>query len=163
MRDQNTRIRLRNLSLKKEDNPEFYFIVDEHNAIMEQWNKINKDLFNLKQPKILLLGHKARLKSFHKPMETLQSKFIVWNKKAHELLHEPDFIFSEDEESEIGFIHYTNILRDMIGQLDHHMVLIADNFVKVQQRHSNQFNFVIAITSFALTFIALIVTLFTIF
>lgn len=163
MSDQNTRIRLRNPSLRKEDNPKFYVIVDEHNFIMEQWNKINNDLFDLKQPKLLFRGYKARLKSFYKPMEKLQSKFIVWNKKAHELLLKTDFSFSEDEESVIGFIHYTNILRDMIGQLDHHMVLIADNFVKVQQRHSNQFNFVVAITSFALTFIALIVTLFTIF
>lgn len=53
----------------------------------------------------------------------------------------------------MGFIHFGNVLSDMINHLSSNMVLIGDNFVRVQYQHSNQVNFNIAIFS---TFISII-------
>jgi hypothetical protein len=154
---------MRKIDINRKDNPKFFEILDEHNALMQDWNRLNNEFMCIKQPKFLLLGHKARLTSYYVSMESIQGRFIGWNEKAHAFLHKPHFIFSEEEESELGFMHFTGELRFLIHEMDSHMMMLADTFVKLQQRHGNQVNFLIAIASFVLTFVGLLVTIFTIF
>lgn len=152
----------RKLNLKKESNPEYYSILDEHKSLMTEWNRLNLEIFKIKQPKIILLRHKVYLQRLGLEIYALQKKFLIWNSKVSNFVINPHLIFHEDEESEIGFHHFTAILRDIKNTFDNHMVMIATNYNKVQDIHSNQVNFLIAIASFILTLIALIITFVTI-
>lgn len=149
------------LNLKMESNPEYYSIIEDHNLLMTDWNRLNLEIFKTKQPKLFLLCHKKNLLRIGQEIYSLQNKFLIWNSKASDFLNNPHLIFHEDEESEIGFHHFTATLRDIKNTLDNRMVMIATNFNKLQDIHSNQVNFIIATVSFVLTFIALIITLLT--
>ena len=155
-------IRLHKLGLDEKDNPEFYKIVNMHNEIMTEWNRINLELHNLKQPKFFLFFHKSKLKSYNDPMGNLTKKYLEWNKLAKSFIYKPNFIFTEAHEKELGFIHFGNVLSDMINHLSSNMVLIGDNFVKVQYQHSNQVNFNIAIFSTFISLIGLSIAIWTI-
>ena len=152
-------IRPHKLNLKKENNPLFYEIVDEHNAIMADWNKINHELDDMKMPKLISPAFRRRLRSIGLEILELQKQFLQWNDKAYGLLTKPNYIFSEDEERELGFIHYSILLQDIRNCLDNRMVMIVSNFNRVQDLYSSHVNFVIAILSFLLTFLGLIATI----
>lgn len=145
-------VRKHTLGLDRKDNDEFYKIFDEHNDIMEKWNDINKQFHRLKQPVLFLFCYSSKLKTFYKPIEDLQKEFLNWNKKANNFLNKPHFIFSGNQERQLGFLHFTNILSVQINRLNNNMTMIADNFIKIQNNHKNQKNFLIAIFS---TFISL--------
>ena len=150
------------LGLKKENNTEYYEIIDEHNLLMDEWNGLNKKIYTIKQPRLFLFRHKKQLQALGLDILELQKKFLYWDKKVSNFIMNPHLIFSENEEREIGFIHFISVLRDIRNKLDNQMIMIATNFNKLQDGHSNQVNFIIAVASFILTYIGLIVTLLTI-
>jgi hypothetical protein len=152
----------RKLSLKREDNQAYYSIIDGHNNLMDNWNNINKELYDLRQPKVLFWGHKKKLKKVGISLLELQKQFLEWNKQASQMIFDPHLIFQANEESELGFLHYSGILRDLRNKVDNHMVLIVDNYNRERDNHTNQVNFVIAIASFVLTFLGLAATIWTI-
>jgi hypothetical protein len=152
-------IRPHKLNLKMEDNPLFYEILNEHNAIMSEWNRLSHQLEDMKIPKLISPRFRRRLQSVGLGIQELQKQFLQWNGKADGLFTSPNYIFSEDEERELGFIHYSGLLQDIRNHLDNRMVMIVSNFNRVQDLYSSQVNFVIAISSFVLTFLGLIATI----
>ncbi len=155
------KIATRKLGLDKERSPEFHEIVEENNALMDEWNRVNRVLVDSKQPRLWLFGHKKKLQKIGRELRELQDRFITWNERSGNMLYKPHFRFRSDQESEVGFIHYTNVLRDLRNSMDRRMVLIADNYNRRHDEHNSQVNFIIAITAFFLTFIGLIATLIT--
>ena len=149
---------LHRLNLKKEANIEYCDIRETHNALMGEWNRINLQISKMKQPKLFLLGYKKRLQDLGRELIILQKDFLSWNAKAGSFLDKPHFIFTENE-GELGFIHYTSLLMDIRNKLDNYMVLIGTNYNNLQDFYSNRVNFIIAITSFLLTFAGLVATL----
>lgn len=147
------------LNLKKEVNIEYYDILEKHNALMDEWNRIALRISKMRQPKLFLFGYKKRLQDLGQELLILQKDFLNWNAKAGDFLANPHLIFTENDERELGFIHYTSLLRDMRNKLDNYMVLIAMNYNILQDLYSNRVNFIIAITSFLLTFAGLVATL----
>jgi hypothetical protein len=152
-------IRPHKLNLKKEDNLLFYEILDEHNAIMSEWNRIGHQLQDIKIPKLISPRFRRRLRSIGLEIQELQKRFLQWNGKAYGLVTKPNYVFSEDEERELGFIHYSGLLQDIRNHVDNRMVMMVSNFNRVQDLYSSQVNFVIAISSFVLTFLGLIATI----
>lgn len=149
------------IGLDKETNLKFYEVVDQYNVIVDEWNRLNRQIIENKQPKFWLFGHKRRLKSIALEIQSLQKRFLAWNARAGDFLIKPDFKFKAHQESEIGFLHYSGFLRDLRDSLDHHMVLLATNMNNSWNQHSSQINFLIAIISFALTLAGLVATLLT--
>jgi len=150
------------LGLKKENNIEYYEIIDGHNSLMDEWNRLNKKIHEMKQPILFLFRHKKRLQELGRDILELQEKFLEWDKKAGNFIIKPHLIFSENDEREIGFVHFTAVLRDIRSKFDNQMIMIATNFNELQHGHSNQVNFIIAVASFALTYVGLILALLTI-
>jgi hypothetical protein len=156
------KVRLHNIGLSQELNPEYFRLFEEHNKIRNRWNDINKEIHLFKQPKFFLCRQKSKFKKLYGPMEELQKSFLEWNKDVENFLTEPKLKFKRDQESEIGFPHFISLLTDLKNTLDSHMVLIADNFVKIQNRHSSQVNFIIAIISALISTAGLIIAIYTI-
>lgn len=155
-------VRIHKLGLNKDDNPNYYDIVDKHNDLMKGWNRLNKDFNDWKQPKLFLFCEKGHIRSYYKPISDLQTKYLDWNKLATNFLYKPNFIFSEGFNKDIGFIHYLNILTDMKNHLSNNMVLLINNFVKIQERYKSKINFIIAIFSATISTIGLGIALWTI-
>ena len=155
-------IRKHLISLTKEDNPEYFAILDGHNSLMAEWNRIGKELQGLKQPKIFLWGHKKKLRKIASEVTQLQTQFLAWNKQAYEMITHPKIVLAEGADSQLSFLHYTSLLMDLRNRVGSDMVMIVDNFQRVAGVHSNQLNFLIAVTSFALTFLGLVAALITI-
>ena len=123
---------------------------------------LNKKIHEMKQPILFLFRHKKRLQELGRDILELQEKFLEWDKKAGNFIIKPHLIFSENDEREIGFVHFTAVLRDIRSKFDNQMIMIATNFNELQHGHSNQVNFIIAVASFALTYVGLILALLTI-
>ncbi len=96
-------------------------------------------------------------------MEDLQKDFREWDALATKFLYNPNFTFIKDEERELGVLHFTNLLSNMINRLNINMFIIADNFVKLQMNHKNQVNFVIAIFATAISICGLSLAIYGLF
>jgi hypothetical protein len=128
---------------------------------METWNKIAHELDEMEIPKKISPKFKRRLRAIGLEIQELQKRFLEWNKKAYALITKPHFIFSGDEEREIGFLHYSGLLQNIRDHIDNRMVMIVSNYNRVQDMYSSQVNFVIAISSFIATLLGLVATLLT--
>lgn len=147
------------LNLDEEKNPEFHEIAQEHNELMDEWNSINADLVTETQPILLLWGRASYLESkYGQPISDLQEQFVEWNKRASDLVYKPNLTFGENEESGLGLIHYTNVMRDLKNRMEDRMNLIVKNYNQVYSNHRNQINFNIAIASFILAIIGVILS-----
>ena len=150
------------LSLHKEDNPQYHALVEKHNSMMVEWNRINKSLHEAKTPRIFPFAFKKKMKVLQIDLESLQKDFIIWNNDAFKFLLNPNLIIPHSSDSEITFLHYSGFLRDLRSKYERNMILIGDNYHRVWDSYSNKVNFRIAIASFVLTFIGLVATLITI-
>jgi hypothetical protein len=147
------------LNLDEDKNPEFFEIAQEHNELMDEWNRINAGLIEETQPIVFLYGRASYLDSrYGQPISDLQKQFVDWNKRASDLAYKPNLTFGEDEESELGFIHYTNVLRDLKNRMEDRMNLIVRNYNQVHGNHRDQVNFNIAIASFILAIIGVVLS-----
>lgn len=147
------------LNLDEEKNPEFHEIAQEHNELMDEWNRINAGFVEEPQPILLLWGRASYLESkYGQHISDLQKKFVEWNKRASDLVYKPTLTFGEDEESELGLIHYTNVMRDLKNRMEDRMNLIVKNYNQVYSDHRSQVNFNIAIASFILAMVGVILS-----
>ena len=129
---------------------------------MEKWNDYNHQLQEMEIPRLPSSHFKKQLKAMGEKLNSLQTQFIQWNKNASILTTKPHFVFSSSGDSHISFLHYTGMLQDIRNQLDNHMLLIGSNYNRVQDLYSSQVNFSIAIASFVVSLIGLIVSILSI-
>lgn len=149
---------IRRLGLREEGNEAYYSLVERHNEIMAEWNRLNNDLHSFKPGKIPLRKHKKILLKRGRGIDNLQKDFLQWYNDASDFLLKPNIVVDPGEESKLTFLHYTGFLSHMISEANHNMVLLVDNYQKRYNALHNQWNFMIAITSFVLTFLGLLVT-----
>jgi hypothetical protein len=81
------------LNLKREDNTQFYEIIDGYNAILADWNLVNNKLHKLKQAKIFIIQTSRSIRSLIPIMEKLQIDYLHWLEKASALDGKPSFVF----------------------------------------------------------------------
>lgn len=156
-------IRKHRLDLIRDDNPEYYNICNLHNNLMDVWNKLNDDFHKWKQPKIFLHFEKEKIRSYYEPFKDLQNQYIEWNRLATNFLNKPKLIFDRKVNKDIGFIHFTNRLNDTKNHLSSNMILITNNFMKIQERYKSKVNFRIAILSATISSIGLWIALWSLF
>lgn len=156
-------VRIHKLDLKRDDNPEYYGIIDNHNDLMKEWNRLNIDFLNWRHHKLFLFCEKNQIRSYYKPFEIFQNQYIEWNKLATTFLNKPQLTFDEEVNKEIGFIHFTGRLNDTKNHLSNNMVLITNNFIKIQEVYKSKINFIIAMLSATISTIGLGIALWTIF
>lgn len=153
-----------NLDINKEKNADYFEIIEkDYTDLMDRWNKLNKRMQKTSIPDLLVFTVKSELRSIGKDLKILQKDYIKWNKKAGSFLAKPHYIFEKDQDNGVVFLHYSNMLRHVIRSMDSHMVMIANNYNMRWDGYKGQRNFIIAIISFVLTFLGLVVALYTIF
>lgn len=148
------------LGLNEENNPNYYEIFNEYNSLMDRWNILNKKLFKINQPKIFLFRQKKNFNVIAEDLKPLQNDFLKWYGKAQNFAYKPHYIFTDDQERELGVTHFTNILFNLRSGFNQSMLMIVENFVKVQLRHTNQKNFNIAIVALIISSFGLFITAF---
>lgn len=156
-------VRIHKLDLKRDDNPEYYDIIDEHNDLMKEWNRLNRDFISWRHPKLFIFCEKGKIRSYYKPFEDLQNLYIKWNGAATNFLNKPKLIFDENVNKDIGFIHFMGRLNDTKNHLSNNMVLITNNFIKIQEVYKAKINFSIAMFSATISTIGLGIAFWTIF
>lgn len=153
-----------NLDIDKDDNADYFNIIEtEHGNLMDRWNELHYKLYQLKIPKVFGFKAKKELKDIGKALKDLQKDYLEWNKKAGNFLGKPRYNFNKEQDGLAIFIHYSSMLRHVVNTMHNNMVMIVDSFNKRIDQRKSQINFNIAIVSFALTFLGLVFTLYTIF
>lgn len=150
--------------LKKEINPDYYKIGDEHNELMKKWNALNSKIHSLIIPKFFFFKVKIVLAKLKRDGEDLNKDYIAWNKKATEFLLNPKFYFEKNQEDrELVYTNFTNGLKFIIEKMQNNMILIATNFNLTSSQCREQRNFIIAISAFIFGFIGFLSTIYITF
>lgn len=154
-----------NLDIDKERNAEYFKIIEiEQNELMDRWNVLHQKLHELKIPKLFGLKSKKQFKIIATELRALQRDYLAWNKKASNFLSKPRYIFdNKKHDSSVAFFHYSSMLRHVLNTMYNNMLMIVESYNKRLDQYKSQLNFNIAIFSFVLTFLGLIVTLITVF
>jgi hypothetical protein len=152
----------KSLDLDKELNPEYFSILEKYNALFNKVNKINSDLIALRIPKLFLWKSAKRLNEIHNEMKLVEKEYLEWDKIINSFIFNPTLFIRNIKDSDLIFLHNVDVLRDIRNKLsDGVLILVTNNYNRAKEGQSNQINFIIAITSFVLTFIGLGFTLFT--
>lgn len=150
--------------LKKEINPEYYNIGEEHKVLMDKWNKQNNAIHSLKTPKLFIWKAKKELVQLKKDGKELSDEYIAWNKTATEFLLNPKFYYDKEQKKRsLVYKNFTKSLKFIIEKMNDNMVMIANNFNLRSSEYREQRNFIIAITAFSFGFIGLIFTVYLFF
>ena len=144
------------IALDTEHNPDFFSIIDRHNAIMDEWNRLNRELHAFNIPRFFPFFRRKKLAIIANSSEELQKQFIAWNKDAYAIIKEPVVIPRQDADPQTTFLHYMSLIRDIRNRLSFDMQLLLDNFNQCKSDLNNQINFVIAVFSFSASFAGLI-------
>ncbi len=139
--------RYHKLDLDKDDNKEFYHLRDRCDLTQRQMKFINDKILKLKQPKFFLFCQKYRIRSLIKPVEKLQNIVDSWSKEYTTFMGKPNLTLKNNLEPSIGYMHFTRLLEMMDILVREKQNTIISNFLKIQERHNNQVNFIIAIIS----------------
>lgn len=147
------------LGLQREDNKEYFRLVNNYNIIGRKITFINKKILKIRTPRLFILCHYTKIKIFCVYMTKLQRLIDNWNSMYNNYVQKPSLTFSKDEEGFLGFLHYMGLLQQMDNKLNKHFDTCSENFIKVQERYSNQINFLIAIISGYISLIGLVLSL----
>jgi len=154
-------LRKHNIGLNKDDNTKYYDLVETYNVLGRKIVFINEKIIKLKQPTFFIFCQYYRIKSFITIMEKLQVQVDRWSGMYNDFIQRPSLTFSGSEERELGFLHYIRLLEQMDRKITDLFALSASHFIKIQERNSNQINFLIAILSAFLSITGLILALIT--
>lgn len=135
------------LDLDKEENPEYYHLRDKCAVIQKQMKLINDKILHLKQPKIFLFCQRYKIKALYNPIEKLQNIVDSWSQEYATFMGKPNLTIKNNLDPSIGYIHFTRLLEMMDILIREKQNTTIANFLKIQERHNNQVNFIIAITS----------------
>jgi hypothetical protein len=153
---------IKKLMIEKEKNPEYYSILEKHNVLMKEWNQINNKIHSLKVPKLFIWKNKDQLKEIFNELTQLEKDYIDWNNIAYPFISSPNYVIPNCPESNLIFLHFTANLRDLRNKMSDDMRLIENNYNHFKNWQSNQVNFIIAISSFVLSIVGLIIALLTV-
>ena len=155
---------MKRIYLKKEINPDYYEIGEEHGKLMERWNEINNNTHRLKIPKLFLFKAKNKLIKIREEGQELQKDYIAWNKKASNFMLNPKYGFEQNQEGkELAYLQFTDIIRFLVNSMHENMVMLTNNYNNRHSAYREQGNFVIAIIAFCTGLLGLIISIYSTF
>lgn len=148
------------LSLEEDDNPEYYTLYKDMNEMVSRYNAIQERIHNTRVKGWLHLKSRRKLSSVSPDLESLMTDYLKWRNRADNYLLKPHLVITEATDSGTVFLHYMDNLRASTQQMEDRISVVADNYRYVDAKISSSLNFRIAITSFVLTFLGLVFTLY---
>lgn len=152
-----------NLDIDRNKNQKYFDLIEkDHGELMDRWNELQSRILKVKIPSLMVLGVKKELKQIGSELKKLGEDYIRWNNKAGNFLGKPNYVFKKDQDPGIVFLHYSNMLRHVVNSMESDMRVITDSYNKRWDQYKGQRNFIIAITSFILTFLGLVAAIISI-
>ena len=148
------------LALDRDKNPKYYKLGDDHFEIMKCTDALNKKIMTHPPKKFIPFSLKKNIREFRKELISLNPNVFGWTANLDNFLLRPEFIFVDDQEYKLGYHHYMAELRDMRLRVNERFELTFRNYENVARSYNEQRNFLIAISSFALSFAGLLWALF---
>ena len=148
--------RYHKLDLDKEENKEYYHLVNKCAIVQKQLKFLNDKILNLKQPKIFLFCQKYKIKALYRPIEKLQAIVDSWSQEYTIFMGKPNLTLKNNLDPSIGYMHFTRLLEMMDILIRDKQSTTISNFLRIQERNNNQVNFVIAIISAFLSLVGLL-------
>ena len=134
--------------VQREDNPEYYGIVEEYNKLVEEWNSLMDSLQRFKIPKFFMFGTKQNLRTIGRQIKDFEKLFISWKGRALNFLIAPKFSIG-GEASLVGYLHYTAFLRDVVRRGEDDMRAMINSHNSLYSGFENRKNVVIGVIFFA--------------
>jgi hypothetical protein len=153
-------IREHKLDLDRESNKEYYFFIDDFSVIQNEINTLNNKLLRFKQPRFFLFCQKKKIKAFLKPMEDVRDLVDNWSKKYTTFLGKPKLSLNNILDPTLGYVHFMSYLGVLNNIISDKFDTIVSNYTIIQDRNSNQINFIIAITSVLLSLFGLLLAIY---
>ncbi len=147
------------IKLDEADNPEYYGLWRDHDELKKRLNDLNLRVHKIRFPKFLVWRARKPLKAVGLELVKLQHDYLSWRKKAVNFQMNPHYKIRRDENAQLVYLHATSNMRNLTDILESEMILLGNNYNLAHLWLDNKLNFLLALSSFALAFLALIITL----
>lgn len=151
------------LSLSETNNSEFYDLINRSNILTVSRNEINKRLLAIDTKMWNSRRAKREMSSVQPDVEKFVEAALKWKHEASNFILKPHFIFPESDNLQLRFQHFIDNLRDAIFRIESSINLLETNYNNTGFFIDSHLNFRIAIGSFLIAFIGLIVALIPLF
>lgn len=133
---------------KREDNPDYFKIMDDYNSLIDRLNKFYDSFQNFKIPKFILFGTRKRLLKLGFEIREYDKSFIAWKGRALEFaLDPPKLTFRSG--GDVGYLHVTGALRDVINNGTANVRQLISDYNLRFSSYENRKNIVIGVIFFA--------------
>jgi hypothetical protein len=149
----------RMIKLDETDNPVYYGLWREHNELKKRWDEINSQIHEIRIPKLAIWRARKKLKRFGLGLSALQKDYLNWRNRAVNFQMNPHYKITRDENTPIIYLHATANMRNLSDLLESNMILLVNNYNLVHSWLDNKLNFLLALSSFVLALVALVITL----
>lgn len=151
---------VRKLILEREGNPEFYTLTDEQKSLIDRSVNLDNQMYSFTIPRFWLFKAKHKLRSIHESLGRLQKDFFNWYDRANKFWCAPIYKMEGTPQEEIlTYLHYTDLLRSSMNELNKNMVVLANNLNGRFLEYNDNQNFLIAMTGLVIAVIGLVVAL----
>ena len=147
------------IKLDEADNPEYYGLWRDHDELKKRWNDLNVRVHKIRMPRFLVWRAKKRLTAIGLELSKLQDDYLGWRKKAVNFQMNPHYNIRRDENAPLVYLQCTSNMRNLSDILESNMLLLGNNYNLVHSWLDNKLNFLLALSSFALALLALVITL----
>ena len=151
------------LKLLESDNTNYYNFFREYNELTDRHNKIQKQIQAVNCKIWNYWSSRKKLKSIRPEVSHYIDDYLKWKYRVDNFVLNPEIMISEADYPWMTFQHYIDNLRDIAEDAENHATIISGNFNSASKELNSSLNFTIAILSFILSFIGLVVTLIAIF
>lgn len=147
------------LYLNPEQNPEYGSIIERFYQHGKRWSELNKEIVAFRTPTIYSPKTKRRLLAICDEIAELQQRWSELNHEAVRFHANPHYRFPDEKVDTVTFQHYQDVLINRINHYESTMTLLTSNYNLTDANLKHVLNFNIAIASFALSFIGLVLSL----
>ncbi len=156
--------RFRNISVFAEHNPSLAELMNGHMEIIDDFGNINKAIVHRYVPDDPGRKEKQTYDYIKNKVEALQRKMVDWESKAMHFIEQPSVDFASNENLDPDDIkqlnsHIVHVIATLRTDVSIYKALVTSNYERLVGEAKSNRNFKIAIRSYGLAWVALIISL----
>lgn len=141
--------------------PEYFALIGvQRHAIDAEWMRLNRLLSDFRAPSLFQFLSGRRLDPIRDAIKALEHQYAQWDKNASEIIGgKPHLIPAGPDPNGPVFFNNLHDLQNLGATLASNMQALNRNFERIKSDLRNQLNFNVAICSFAISFLGLLISL----
>ena len=156
--------RFRNISVFAEHNPSLAELMNGHMEIIDDFGNINKAIVHRYVPDDPGRKEKQTYDYIKNKVEALQRKMVDWESKAMHFIQQPSVDFASNENLDPDDVkqlnsHIVHVITTLRSDVSIYKALVTSNYERLVGEAKSNRNFKIAIRSYLLAWVALIISL----